>query len=188
MTKQIDRIYRLAHHAVWDYIFTRGLLALVIGIIFVSMPASATTFICILLAVFLLINGITALVKSMKGDYNKNSLLVYGLICLIAGLIVLMQPIIAKVGLVWIFALWVLIAGINQFINASKSKNIPMSARILTALTGLLSIILGIALLLNPKIGLEVIVVVIGIYFLIFGIISILIGALMHRTSKQRIG
>ncbi|MDD5727499.1 MAG: DUF308 domain-containing protein [Victivallales bacterium] len=181
-----EKLYRLAHHAILDYVVFRGLLALLAGILLITMPGAATLAICIILAVFLLINGVMAVIKSLRIEENRNSLLVYGLVCLAAGIVILLQPWLLERLFVWIFAIWVLIAGIDQCLTAAKSKSSPVSVRILTALTGLLSVVLGLALLFNPTLGLQAIIMVIGIYFLAFGILAIIIGVTLYRANKNR--
>jgi uncharacterized membrane protein HdeD (DUF308 family) len=180
------KLYKLAHHAIWDYVISRGLLALLAGILLISMPGAATLTACIIIAVFLIINGVMALLKTINATTNRNALLAYGLICLAAGIVILLKPFLLEKLFVWVFAVWVLISGVNQCVSAAKEKSSPTSARILTAVTGLLSVILGLALIFNPTLGLRVIVTVIGIYFLAFGILAIMIGIVLYRANQNR--
>ncbi|MDD5697362.1 MAG: DUF308 domain-containing protein [Victivallaceae bacterium] len=168
-----------------DFIIYRGILALVIGGFFVTMPETAATLICIILGLFLLVNGLLAVFRGLKLDENKTPLLIYGIICILAGIVILMQPILLKGLFVLIFALWVLISGGHQLVIAGKDKSNPPLARILTALTGLISILLGLALLFYPNIGLNLIVMLIGIYLVIFGVLGIATGSVIHRADKH---
>ena len=179
-------LYKLAHHAIWDYVISRGLLALLAGILLIAMPGAATIVVCMIIAFFLIINGVMALLKTVNATANRNSLLAYGLICLAAGIVILLNPLLLGKLFVWVFAIWVLISGINQCTSTVKDKASPTSARILTGITGLLSIVLGLALMFNTALGLKVIVTVIGVYFLAFGILAIMIGMVLHRANKHR--
>lgn len=179
-------LFKLAHHAIWDYVISRGLLALLAGILLISMPGAATLLVCLIIAFFLIVNGVMALMKTVNATANRNSLLAYGLICLAAGIVILLNPLLLGKLFVWVFAIWVLISGVNQCTSAVKDKAGLTSARILTGITGLLSVILGLALMINADLGLKVIVTVIGVYFLAFGLLAIMIGIVLHRANKHR--
>lgn len=185
MTSPSNVFSKFIHHTVWDYIISRGILCLIIGILFVAMPKASINMLCILLGIFLLINGLIALFKAMKAKDARNLILIYGLICLLAGIVFLTNPGFLLGVIVIIFSLLVLISGINQIVVAVKSKNTPVSARILAAVTGIISIVLGLALLIRPDISIQVMIMIIGIYFLAFGILAISTGLVIRKANKH---
>ena len=185
MSQENNIFSKFAQHTVWDFIISRGVIALIIGILFITMPGVTISTLCILVGIFLLLNGLMALIKAMKTSNAKKTLLLYGLICLAAGLIILINPALLAGIFVIAFSLLVIISGANQLAAAIKTKSTPGSARILAALTGILSLALGLALLLRPDIGLKVIIMLIGIYFLAFGILAIATGSVLRKNSKH---
>ncbi|MCK4983830.1 MAG: DUF308 domain-containing protein [Victivallaceae bacterium] len=185
MLQENNVFSKFAQHTVWDFIISRGIIALIIGILFITMPEITINIIFILVGIFLLLNGLTALIKAMKLNSNKKLLLIYGLICLTAGLIILIKPEIMEKLFVIVFALLFFVSGGNQLVAAIKTKSTPSSARILAALTGILSLAVGLALLLRPDIGIRVIVMLIGIYFLAFGVLAIATGSVIRKAGKK---
>ena len=185
MTAQKDIFSKLTQHTVWDFIITRGIVCLIIGVLFITMPMAVIDMLCLLLGIFLLINGLGALIKAMKTKDNKNILLAYGLFCLGAGIIILIKPEFLAGLIVMVFALLVLVSGLNQIIAGIKAKGTPGSARILATVTGLLSIALGLALLIRPDAGAQVMIMLIGIYFMAFGILAIATGAVIRKAGKS---
>ena len=185
MTAKNDVFSKFAQHTVWDFIISRGIICLIIGILLLTMPGATIGMLCILIGIFLLLNGLIALIKALKSSNGKKTLLIYGLICLFAGLLILTNPGLLAGIFVIAFSLLVLISGANQLVAAIKAKSTSGSARVLAALTGIISIALGLALLVRPDIGLEVIVMLIGIYFLAFGILAIATGVTMRKASKS---
>jgi uncharacterized membrane protein HdeD (DUF308 family) len=99
--------------------------------------------------------------------------------------VILTYPDIAEWALVLLFALWIIISGGNELMAAWKIRSHPMPARVLTGITGFISILLGLMLLFHPKIGLEIIIMIIGIYFVAFGILAIATGSIIHRANKD---
>ena len=185
MSTKNDVFSKFAQHTVWDFIIFRGIVALIIGVFFIAKPLATIHFLCIMIGIFLLINGLVALIKAMKSDKGKKTLLIYGLICLGAGILFFSNPAFLAEILVTIFALLILISGVNQIIAGIKTNATPVAARILTFLTGLFSIILGIILLLHLNDAKEVIAIIIGIYLVAFGILAIATGAVIKKTIKK---
>lgn len=185
MSASKDVFSKLTQHTVWDFIISRGIICLIIGILFITMPLAVIDMLCLLLGIFLLINGLIALIKAMKSENGKKMLLIYGLICLSAGIIILIKPVFLAGLIVMVFALLVLFSGVSQVIAGIKAKSTPGSARVLAAVTGLISIALGLALLVRPDIGMQVMVMLIGIYFMSFGILAIATGVVIRKAAKN---
>lgn len=185
MTAQKDLFSKLTQHTVWDFIISRGIIALIIGILFIAMPKASIDFICIFLGVLLLLNGLIALIKAIKSENGKKMLLVYGLVCLSAGIIILIKPVFLVNLIVMVFALLVLITGINQIIAGIKAKSAPTSARLLAAFTGLISLILGVVLFTHSGPATILVITFIGIYFIAFGILAIATGVLIRKAAKS---
>jgi uncharacterized membrane protein HdeD (DUF308 family) len=184
MTTQSNIFSKLAQHTVWDFIISRGIIAVIIGIFFITMPIASIDFICIFLGIFLLLNGLIALIKAIKSENGKKMLLVYGLFCLSAGIILLTNPAFLVNLIVMVFALLVLITGINQIIAGIKAKSAPTSARLLAAFTGLISLILGVVLFMHSGPATLIIITFIGIYFVAFGVLAIATGSVIRKASK----
>jgi uncharacterized membrane protein HdeD (DUF308 family) len=185
MSKPSSVFSKFIHHTVWDYIISRGIVCLIIGILFITLPQASINMLCLLLGVFLLINGLIALIKAMKAKEARNLILIYGLICLLAGIVFLTNPAFLMGVIVIVFSLLVLLSGINQIVVAAKTTSAPVSARILAALTGIISIILGLALLIRPDISIQVMIMFIGIYFVAFGILAIATGTVVRKANKH---
>lgn len=185
MSNPNDVFAKFSQHAVWDFIISRGIIALIIGILFIAMPLATMKFLCLLIGIILLLNGLVATVKAIRSKTAKKTFLVYGLTCLLLGIIILMNQALSVSVLIMFFAVLVLITGLSQIFAAIKAKSTPGSARALAALTGVLSLILGLALLMHPNIGEKVIPIIIGIYFIAFGVLAIATGTVLRKAVKN---
>ena len=185
MSEQQKVFSKLAHHAIWDFIISRGIISLIIGILLLTMPGATILTLCLFVGFFLLINGVTTLIKAFKIHEHKAFMISYGLFYLLAGIIILLRPILVEGIFFIIFTIWILITGLQQLITAIKAKHRPKQARILTAITGIISLALGLTLVFYPHIGFGIVIAIIGIYFLSYGILAIGIGALIHKAEKN---
>jgi len=185
MSQSNDAFSKLVQHTVWDFIISRGIACLIIGILFIAIPEASMNIICIILGVFLLLNGLVALIKLMKSEKGKKFLLVYGLFCLAAGIVILINPEFLANLIIKVFALLIFITGVNQIIAGVKAKESPTSARLLASFTGVISIALGVVLFMHSGPATTIIITFIGIYFMAFGILAIATGTVIRKANKD---
>jgi uncharacterized membrane protein HdeD (DUF308 family) len=91
-----------------------------------------------------------------------------GLLAIVAGVIVIVQPGISLVTLAWISGIFLLVDGAFQ-VGASLSRT--RGDRGLLALLGVLSIIAGLVLVRHPFAGVVWVALALGIWFVVFGIV-----------------
>ena len=74
------------------------------------------------------------------------------------------------------------IGGLLGLVLAISEKE--MAHRGLFALQGLLSLILGILIMIGPAIGAALLVIIIGVYFVFWGILSVIMGVKIRSAKK----
>jgi uncharacterized membrane protein HdeD (DUF308 family) len=107
---------------------------------------------------------------------------VMGIASIVLGALAIIFPgaTLLTVG-IW-FAAWLFVSGIFSLI-ASFSSDGDTGSRVLTAVLGVLSIIVGFALLRTPFQSIEVFIFVLGVFWLVQGIMT-LVAAFAHRTGR----
>jgi len=185
MSQSNDVFSKLVQHTVWDFIISRGIACLIIGILFIAKPEASIKIICIFLGILLLLNGLIALIKAFKTEKGKKFLLAYGVFCLAAGIILLIQYEFLVNLIVMVFALLVFITGVNQMIAGIKAKTAPTSARLLASFTGVISIALGVVLFVHSGPATKMVIIFIGIYLVAFGILAIATGTVIRKANKD---
>ena len=109
----------------------------------------------------------------------------YGLLTLIAGLAVLIWPRETLLVLAVLFGIQLIISGIFRFVGALATDDLTGGTRVLLALLGVLSIIVGLWAVRHVVLTLLALTVFLGIYWVINGVIEIF-TALSHRDMPQR--
>jgi uncharacterized membrane protein HdeD (DUF308 family) len=167
----------------WSMVVLRGILSAILGIIFLFNPVSAITTLMMVLGAFLLFNGIMTVVAGLNQHHGKKLLLFYGILSILAGITIFLQPILVEVVIVLLIAFWAIFTGVSQIILAfSGASDSP--AKTLIGIVGVISLIFGIAVVSQPQAGLTAIAWIIGLYLLIYGLFSILLGILIRKTGK----
>jgi uncharacterized membrane protein HdeD (DUF308 family) len=166
----------------WWQILVRGIIALIFGIVVLAWPTAALIIFAILFGAFVFVDGIFTLVTAInykEGGSRRSWLYVRGIVGIIVGLIVFFIPIVAIplliLILVYLIAAWALVTGVMELVFAFQA-NRDTAIRWMFAISGILSIILGILMLIKPLIGALVIAVVVGAYAVLAGILLIILS------------
>ncbi|QSH41740.1 DUF308 domain-containing protein [Lentisphaerota bacterium ZTH] len=167
----------------WGVLLVRGIISALIGLIFIIDPISAMFILALFLGVFLLLNGILVLVNSSKAPANRGVMITYGVVSLIAGALVMLQPFIAQVFFLILIAIWAIFTGVEQLMLAARAPRTAMPAKSLAVAAGVISLFLGLLLLLKPSMGITMIAWVIGIYLLIYGLFTILVSVFLRKIK-----
>lgn len=100
-------------------------------------------------------------------------LLVAGLVGLAAGIAALVWPNVTIGVIAVIFGIYLLISGLIELVAGIAEDDVDGGTRVLAALLGTLSLIAGVVVLRHPGKSLLVVALVLGIYLIIAGVLSI---------------
>ena len=107
----------------------------------------------------------------------------YGVLTLIAGLAVLAWPGETLLVLAVLFGIQLIVSGIFRFVAALASSDLTGGTRVLLALLGVLSIIIGLWAVRHVLITLLALTVFLGIWLLVFGIMEITAAFRIRRLA-----
>ena len=141
----------------------KGIVALIFGLIALFYPVRTIEFITLVFGWMLLIVGVVYVIGALTHTKHNKSWglwLFEGIIDLILGLIILIFPIFAVGAFMILIAIWALIMGIWRIYLAFQFK----TQRGLLLFSGIVSVIFGILVLINPFVGAGAIMIVIGIW------------------------
>lgn len=109
----------------------------------------------------------------------------YGVLTLLAGIAVLVWPSQTLLVLAVLFGVQLIISGIFRFVAALAVDDLTGGTRVLLAILGLLSVIVGLWAVRHVVLTLLALTVFLGIYWVISGVIDIF-TALVHRGLPER--
>jgi uncharacterized membrane protein HdeD (DUF308 family) len=163
----------------------RGLLAVVIGVVSVAWPNVTVGALVILFAVYAFVaaaaDGARAFASRSAGPVVGYLLL--ALLDLVAGIAALAWPgITALVLTIWIAA-WAFVSGVIEVAMAFRHGE-DAGERAMWALTGLLSIALGIVLAIRPDIGAVSLATVFGLFSIVYGISTLVLSAQLRKAGS----
>ena len=156
----------------WWALALRGVAAILFGLIAILMPAMTAVVLILLFGAYALIDGIFALVAGLRAAHRHGRsvpLLLEGVLNLLVGVVCFVWPAAALVALIYVIAFWAIISGVS--LMAAGISLIRVAGEWLLVLSGLLSLLLGVILLVQPTVGIVALSWWLGAYALLFGVI-----------------
>lgn len=170
----------------WGWVALRGVVAILSGLMAMFMPAITLSALVLVWGAFALADGVLALIAGIRiRDRGRPlwALIVVGLLGVGAGIATFLWPGLTALVLLYIIAFWALVAGVFQVIAAIRLRKDIRNEWFL-GLSGLVSILFGAMLVMQPGAGALALVWVIGIYAVFFGILLLVFSLRLkqHRA------
>jgi uncharacterized membrane protein HdeD (DUF308 family) len=169
----------------WWAFVVRGVFALLFGIVAIVMPGITLEVMAILLAAFLVVDGVFSFAASVQGrkmGVQWGYLLVEGVAGIFIGLFTFVWPGITVMAIILIIGIWAMLTGIIEVLAAVKLRD-EIEGEWLLGLGGVLSILFSLVLLVNPGIGAVAIIWMIGVYAVLFGTSLIFLGMRLRKHN-----
>ncbi len=166
----------------WWVIALRGLFAILFGILALMLPGFTFRVLVLFFGAFAFVDGIWAVVHGISQKWLTLSL--EGLIGIAAGVFTFFWPGITALVLIYIIAAWAVITGVLEIGTAIRLRR-ALKGEWLMALAGIISIIFGALVAVFPRTGALAIVLVIGIYAILFGVLFMILGFRLRRHTSQ---
>src|SRR3977135_3095598 len=167
----------------WWLLALRGLVAVLFGVLAFMWSGATLITLVWLFGAFALVNGILSLVlaaKTPKGYPKVGSLILGGLLGILAGLLAFVMPGITALGLLILIAAWAIATGVMELIAAVRLRKIIANEWLLI-LAGIASVVFGIILLVQPAAGALALIWLIAAWAVVFGILLMILAFRMRN-------
>lgn len=163
-------------------LLARGIFAVIIGILCFTIPLAMEAVIAYIVGIFLLI------ISLMTGGMSLSShqpgrwpILILAIIGVIIAILTFISPFSMVVAMTILIAAWAIITGITELFIAFSFTELPFRA--LLGVNGFIGVLFGILIMFAPipTAGSLILIILLGIYCLVFGIISIIAGLMMKK-------
>lgn len=169
----------------WWLVGLRGLVAMIFGVIALARPMGTATALVILVALFVLVDGVFSLATAVRRHSPSWGFGVFqGILGLVIGILGLVLPEATAMVVAVLIGIWALVTGVLELVMAVRLRH-EMQWEWLLGTAGVLSILLGIAVVIAPAGGVVAIAVLVGIYALLFGVSRILYAFRLRRLSRS---
>lgn len=167
----------------WWVLALRGVLLIVMGI----LAFQYWDFLVTLIGAYMLIDGIGILWASFGPQPTGQSrwpLLLVGILGIVAGLIVIGNPLFSALIIVWVIAAWAVVVGLLEIISAITLRK-EIDNEWWMILTGVLTVIFGVLAYMNPVAAGRAIQTIFAIFAIIGGIFSLALAFRVRSFGKE---
>jgi uncharacterized membrane protein HdeD (DUF308 family) len=167
----------------WWALLIRGIAAVIFGLLALFWPPTAFVALVLVFGAYALVDGIFNLIAAIRAPHTGRRwapLVFEGIVSLVVGVITLWWPGISAFVLVMFIAAWSIVTGVAEIVAAIRLRK-HIQGEWLLALSGILSLALGVLLFIAPAAGALVLTIWIGAYALVFG--AVLIGLSFRLRS-----
>ncbi|WP_442682766.1 HdeD family acid-resistance protein [Stenotrophomonas sp. JC08] len=162
-----------------------GVLALVFAIATLLWPAVSVLAMVMTFGMLSLADGLVSLLSIFRKNVALPNwvLLLYALVSIGFGVLAISQPAQMAEAMMWLLALWLVIAGIARIVFAVQVRKL-VNGEWMLALSGLLAVALGVLFFARPGIGLVTIALWVAVGALFYGVLQLWVGIKLLRQRR----
>lgn len=161
-----------------------GILLIIAGIFCLKSPATAIAGLSLYLGIAMLFSGMVDIVifASASGQIaGAGWFLADGIITVLLSLFILGDQWFTALTLPFIFGMWLLFSGISTFSNSFELKRLGIPGWGWFTALGIILAVVGFFSFMDPFASVAAMTVMVGVFLVLQGILSILRGCLSHR-------
>ena len=162
----------------WWVFLVRGLAAILFGILAFALPGITLASLVLVIGAYMLVDGALALWAAVTGQTaieNRWLVGLQGVLGIAVGVLTFLMPGITAIGLLVFIVAWALAVGVLQIVAAIVLRK-EIEGEFWLGLSGVLSLLFAILVMVNPDQGAVAIIWAIGAY-------AILVGAMLIAFS-----
>ncbi|HEU4399233.1 MAG TPA: HdeD family acid-resistance protein [Actinomycetota bacterium] len=170
----------------WWAVTLRGALAVVFGVIALIWPDITLHALVLLYGFYALVDGLLALAALVIGGNlvrdRRGWLIVEGVAGIGAGVVAFLWPGITALVLLYLIAAWAIATGVLEVVVAIWLRR-ELRGEWLLALSGIVSVVFGVFLIVRPGEGAIAVVWLIGVFAILFGVALVGLGLRLRRLG-----
>ncbi len=170
----------------WQAVALRGVIALVLGCLIIAWPGLTVGVFLLLFGVFAFVDGFFSVFDALARARRRARWLprmLMGLFGIGVGVVTFVWPDVTATVLVYIIAAWALAMGIFEIVAAIEFRR-EITGEWLLAVVGILSVLFGLILFVNPVAGALALATLIGIYFIILGVLLLILAFQLRGRAE----
>ena len=177
-------LHLLARH--WWALALRGVFAVLFGLLTFLIPGITLLTLVLLFGAYAILDGIFDIISAVKAPGRHWPLVLEGVVGIIIGILTFLWPGITTMVLLYLIAFWAIFTGILEIVAGIRLREVIANEWLLI-LMGVLSVLFGFLILIFPGAGALAIVIWIGAYALLFGIMLIALAFLLRRIHQLEV-
>jgi uncharacterized membrane protein HdeD (DUF308 family) len=150
-----------------------GAISIIAGIIVLVKPSNSLATLAVISGIFVLIDGIVAIVEALGSDSEHRGLLaILGVVSVVVGILLIRHPIAGVTAVALLLGIWLIAAAVVRAVVAFSLGE----HRLRRLVVAVILAIAGIAIVSSPHIGYATLALIVGLGFIAYGVAMIVLG------------
>ena len=174
----------------WWTVLLRGVIAIIFGLMAFAWPHLTIGTLVLLFGWYALFHGVSAIIGAIgyrPEAGNRWLLALEGVVGIWAGIVTLRSPSTTAVVLIFFVWVWAIATGILRIVEAIRLRK-QIRGEVWLALSGVVTVVFGLMLMLRPVASLIALAWVIAAYALLLGLFEIMLGLELRTLGHARLG
>ncbi len=175
---------------VWGWVVLRGIVAILFGAATLFQPGITLAVLVLLFGAYALADGLLMIgwAISRRGqESHRAALVIGGLLGIAAGVLTFFRPGLTALALLVVIAVWSIAIGLVTIVVAHRLRKV-ITGEWRLVLAGLLAVALGVILLAAPPAGALAMVLWIGAYAAVSGVLLVALGFRLRSLGRPHGG
>jgi uncharacterized membrane protein HdeD (DUF308 family) len=165
---------------VWWVVLIVGLLFLGFGIVMLFDVAAGATAVAIIVGAFLIFDGMVEVATAGRNGGSRALGILLGIILVMGGVVAIVWPGVTILVIAVIWGITILVGGLARVIGAAMLRGEGWGW---VVAIGVVEAIVGIAALVWPDVTAYVVLILIGLYAIVAGIVQIMLAFALRRAG-----
>lgn len=170
----------------WGWIALRGVVAVLFGLFALLYPALTLVVLVFLFGAYAVIDGLLIIASAVIDRRQRPhwvALLVSGVLAVGIGVLAFVLPEVTALALLYLIAAWAVVTGLAEIVVAVRLRKV-LTGEWLLIVAGVLAVAFGVLLFVFPGAGALAMVLWIGAYALVTGVLLIAFALRLRRWHK----
>jgi uncharacterized membrane protein HdeD (DUF308 family) len=163
----------------WWTLVIRGVAAVLFGLMALIWPGITVLALVLLFGAYAILDGVLALGAAALNDARSAGrrpwLVLEGIAGILTGIVTFAWPDVTTLVLLWLIAAWAIVTGVLEVVAAVRLRR-EIEGEWVLAASGVLSVVFGLLMMVWPASGAVALVVLIGVYAIVFGAALVALG------------
>ncbi|SDG91502.1 Uncharacterized membrane protein HdeD, DUF308 family [Lentzea fradiae] len=171
----------------WWLFTVRGVFAVLFGLAALVWPGLTLVALIVLWGAYVFFDGLVLLYLTLahRAWPARWALGLIGVTGVATGLVAWFWPGLTATAFLLVIAVWTLVTGVVQIVDAVRLRAV-MRNEWFYVVTGVLTVVLGVLLVLNPEAGALAFVITIGVFAILWGVVLVLFSLRLRQFDGGR--
>jgi uncharacterized membrane protein HdeD (DUF308 family) len=167
----------------WWILALRGIAGILFGLMAFTIPGITLVYLVLLFGAYAFLDGLLNVAVSIRSLRHNWMLLLEGIAGIVAGVLTFAVPAMTAWVLLYVIAFWALVTGMLEIATGVRLRKVIHREWLLIAM-GVLSLVFGILVLMAPSAAALTIVLWIGSYAFVFGVIMLALAFRLRSDHR----